>query len=166
MGIHLICNAVFWLLNDPPHTDGVSDTLLARYFLTGKHLDYNKHIWLKFGSYIQTHEEHTNNMQLQTIGAVSLGPSPGNQQGEHYFMSLATGCHLICNQWTELPMPNNAIAKVNQLGHQQNMPKTLSHSLSGCGSNYQMPKKTWVMIMILTMIWMMTMMNLMMMLLT
>jgi hypothetical protein len=71
MVIHLICNAMFWL-NALSHTDGMSDTVLAQYFLTGKLLDYNEHICLKFGSYVQTHKEYTNDMQLCSIGAMYL----------------------------------------------------------------------------------------------
>jgi hypothetical protein len=124
MVIRLICNSVFWL-NAFPHADGVSETLSSRYLLTGKHLDYNKHVRLEFGSYVQTHEEHSNDMRPRTIGGICLGPS-GNEQGGHYFMSLATGRRLLRDRWTELPMPKDAIAKVNQLGRQQNMPKTLT----------------------------------------
>lgn len=59
--IQLIANAVFWL-NAFPCNNGVSDTLSPRYLLTGKHLDYCKHACLEFGSYVQTHETHNNDM--------------------------------------------------------------------------------------------------------
>jgi hypothetical protein len=64
-------------------------------------------------------------MEARTVGAICLGPT-GNEQGGHYFMSLGTGQRLTQNGWTELPMPNNAIARVNELGRQQGMPKTLN----------------------------------------
>jgi len=41
-------------------------------------------------------------------------------------MSLATGHKLSCNRWTELPMPCDAISRVNALGLKQSMPKTLT----------------------------------------
>jgi hypothetical protein len=41
-------------------------------------------------------------------------------------MSLATGRRIIHDQWTDLPMPKDAVTRVNQLGHQQKMPKTLT----------------------------------------
>jgi hypothetical protein len=85
MVIRLICNAVFWF-NALPHADCMSDTLSACYLLTSKHLDYNKHVHLEFGSYVQTHEEHSNDMvPPYTIGAICLGPS-GNEQGGHYLL--------------------------------------------------------------------------------
>jgi hypothetical protein len=124
MLIRMVANAVFWL-NAFPHADGVSESLSPRYLLTGKHLDYNKHVRLEFGAYVQTHEDHTNDMQPRTIGAICLGPS-GNEQGGHYFMSLMTGKRLLRDRWTELPMPRDAIVRVGNLGRQQNMPKTLT----------------------------------------
>ena len=123
MLICLVANAVFWL-NAFPHEDSVSDSLPPCYLLTGKHLDYHKHVRLEFGAYVQTHKEHTNDMMLRTIGAICLGPS-GNEQGGHYFLSLMTSRHLLHDQWTELPMPHDAIACVGDLGHMQGMPKSL-----------------------------------------
>ena len=120
----LIGNAVFWL-NAFPHPDGVSDTLSPRYLLTGKHLDYNKHVRLEFGAYAQTHEEHSNDMQRRTIGAICLGPS-GNEQGGHYFMSLMTGQRLHRDRWTALPMPQDVIDRVSNMGRRQHMPKSLT----------------------------------------
>ena len=64
-------------------------------------------------------------MMPQTIGAICLGPS-GNEQGGHYFMSLMTGHQLHCDQWTELPMPHDAVTHVGHLGHAQDMPKSLT----------------------------------------
>jgi len=54
-----------------------------------------------------------------------MGPI-GNEQGGHCFMSLATGWELSRNQWMELPMPCDAISRVNALGLKQSMPKTLT----------------------------------------
>jgi hypothetical protein len=88
-------------------------------------LDYNKHVRLEFGVYVQTHEEHTNDIQPWTIGAICLGPS-GNEQGGHFFMSLVTGKRLLRDHWTALPMPHDAIVTVGTMGRQQGMPKTLT----------------------------------------
>jgi hypothetical protein len=43
MLICLVANAVVWL-NTFPHADGASNTLLPRYLLPGKHLDY-RFLW-------------------------------------------------------------------------------------------------------------------------
>jgi hypothetical protein len=55
-----------------PHDDGVSDSMSPRYIFTGHRIDYNKHVHLEFGSYVQTHEEHSNDMRPRTIGATCL----------------------------------------------------------------------------------------------
>ena len=93
--------------------------------MTGKQLDYNKHLRAEFGEYAQTHEEHDSDMYERTVGAICLGPT-GNQQGGHYFMSLATGEHLIRSRWTPLPMPREAQTRVNNFGRKPKMPKSLT----------------------------------------
>jgi hypothetical protein len=72
-------------------------------------------VHLEFGSYVQTHEEHSNDMRPRTFGAICLGPT-GNEQGGHYFMSLMTRRRLYREAWTELPMSQEAIKRVNALG--------------------------------------------------
>ena len=84
-----VANAVFGM-NAFLQADSTLDTLLPCYLLTSEHLDYWKHVCLEFGGYIQTHEEHTNDLTPQTISAICLSPL-GNEQGGHYFMSLMTG---------------------------------------------------------------------------
>jgi hypothetical protein len=53
-------------------------------------------------------------MQSRTLGAIALRPTE-NHQGGHYFMSLTTGRRLTRNRWTELPMPQDGIERVNTL---------------------------------------------------
>jgi hypothetical protein len=111
--IRLVSNAVFWL-NAFPHRDGASSTLSPRYLLTGKHLDYVKHVRAEFSAYVQTHEEHSNNMNARILSAICLGPS-GNEQGGHWFLSLSTGKRIHHHKWTDLPSPDDAINRVNTL---------------------------------------------------
>ena len=124
MLIHLIKNAIFWL-NTLPARDGVSSMQSPRYLMTGQELDYNNHVRLEFGEYVQTHKEHTNNMDKRTMGAICLGPT-GNQQRSHWFLSLATGAQVSRRKWTQLPMPQEVIHRINELGKQQRMPLTLT----------------------------------------
>ncbi|KAG7353502.1 hypothetical protein IV203_002857 [Nitzschia inconspicua] len=97
------------------------------YLLVGNELTYNKHVRLEFGSYVQTHEAHTNEMRQRTLGAICLGPT-GNSQGGHYFMSLTSGERIIRHKWTSLPMPAEAIARVSHIGRRQGMPSSLTFS--------------------------------------
>lgn len=92
MVIRMVSNALFWI-NAFPHKDGVSSNLSPSFILTGKQLDFAKHVRAEFGAYVQTHEEHTNDINARTLGAICLGPS-GNEQGGNFFMSLATGKHI------------------------------------------------------------------------
>ncbi|KAG7373144.1 hypothetical protein IV203_033868 [Nitzschia inconspicua] len=122
----LVANAVLWW-NALPAPDSVSDVHSPRYLLVGTELNYDKHVRLEFGSYVQTHEAHTNDMRQRTLGAICLGPT-GNSQGGHYFMSLTSGDRIVRHRWTCLPMPDEAIARVSQIGRRQGMPSTLTFS--------------------------------------
>ena len=80
----------------------------------GTTIDYNNHCKVKYGTYVQTHEQHDNAMVPRTIGAIALRPT-GNAQGGHYFFSLTTGKRINRNQWTVLPMPADVVQRVNRL---------------------------------------------------
>ena len=124
MVVHLVHNTIFWL-NAFPVDNGWSSKYSPCYIMTGKHLDYNKHVRAEFGEYVQTHEEHDSDMHERTVGAICLGPN-GNHQGGHYFMSLVTGLRLVRSRWTPLPLPREAQSRVESFGRKQNMPKTLT----------------------------------------
>ena len=79
----------YWLNNFPPK-DGVSRSISPSTLVTGHNIDYNKHIKLEFGEYVQTHEEHGNTMKTRTTGAIACRPS-GNTQDGQLFYSLITG---------------------------------------------------------------------------
>ena len=81
----------FFLLNAFPHVDGISQTMSPKEIIMGFKVIFLQHCKLEFGGYVQTHEEHTNDMKLRMIGALSLW-STCNNQGGYYFYSLTTGC--------------------------------------------------------------------------
>jgi hypothetical protein len=124
--IHLVKNAVFWL-NAFPGNDGITRKYSPRYIMTGQHLSAKKHAVIEFGAYVQTHEQHTNNMDQRSMGCICLGPT-GNQQGAHWFMSLSSGERVVRYRWTELPIPKEAIDRVSAIGRQQRMPSTLTYA--------------------------------------
>ena len=64
-------------------------------------------------------------MVARTVGAICLGPT-GNEQGTHYFYSLATGRIIRRSKFTELPIPAEVIARVSDIGRTQGMPPTLT----------------------------------------
>ena len=59
------------------------------------------------------------------VGAICLGPS-GNMQGSFDFLNLRTGTRIHRRRWTPLPMPQDVIDRVNQLGSGDGMPKLLT----------------------------------------
>lgn len=79
-----------------------------------------KHYKLPFGSYCQVHKvtNPRNSLAARTQGAISLGSS-GNMQGAQRFLSIKTGEVIIRYSWTEVPMPDEVIDRVNHLGKDQ-----------------------------------------------
>ena len=78
--IHLLKNCTLWL-NAFPAMNGVSSVHSPHFLLTGQELSFDKHAVLEFGSYVQTHEEHSNGMEPRTMGAICLGPTGNAQRG-------------------------------------------------------------------------------------
>ena len=116
-------SAVFWL-NSFPHANGMSHTISPREVVTGLQIDHNKHCKYEFGEYVHTHEEHTNGMELRTVGALALFPT-GNCQGGVYFLSLLTGRVLNRTCATKLPMPDDVIDCVHHMARQQRANRSL-----------------------------------------
>ena len=85
-----------FLLNAFPHVNGISQMMSPKEINTGLKVNFLQHCKLEFGDYVQTHEEHTNDMKLCMIGALTLRPT-GDNQGGYYFYSLTTG-HVIVRQ--------------------------------------------------------------------
>ncbi|VEU38525.1 unnamed protein product [Pseudo-nitzschia multistriata] len=112
--IELVASQVFWW-NCLPKPTGVSATMSPRTIITGLTVDYSKHMKLQFGEYVQTHEETDNNTgRPRTIGALALRPT-GNVQGGHWFYSLRTGRVINRSRYTQLPMPEEVIERVEHL---------------------------------------------------
>jgi hypothetical protein len=120
----LVTSCMFWLNMFPPH-DGISSTLSPHALMAGFTMDYNRHCWLEFRTYVQTHKEHDNLMESQTTRDIALCPT-SNRQGGYYFMSLMTGRHLIRHHWSSLPMPKDVIDCINALGHRSLAAQDLS----------------------------------------
>lgn len=111
--IHLVKNCVFWL-NALVKNNNASRLHSPRYIMTSRQISCDKYALLEFGEYVQTHEKYDNSMTEQTMGCINLGPT-GNAEGSHYFMSLASGKHVVRSRWTAMPMPIEVIHRVNEL---------------------------------------------------
>jgi hypothetical protein len=102
------------LLNYFPPKNSISDTISPITLLTGSTLNYKKDFCLPFGAYCQVHEDAAprNSMIARTKAAISLGPTQ-NLQGGHYFMALDT-CRVITRySWTQIPLPQLVLDKVD-----------------------------------------------------
>ena len=110
-------------LNGFPKEDGVSEHMSPHSIVTGRaRMDYNK-IPLEFGSYIQLLDRSVNTIRSRTIGAIALNPI-GDENGTYRFMSLKT-CQVMTKGpgcWTEVPITNIAIARVEALAKQEGQP--------------------------------------------
>ena len=107
-------------INGFPLKTGISMTMSAQNLLEGKpNLDYNT-LSLSIGACVQLYEGTMNTTKHRSVGAIALNPS--NERGRHYFMSLRTCKKLHRYIWTELPIMNEVIEQVEQLGEQDDEP--------------------------------------------
>ena len=110
-------------LNLFPPPDGVYPTMSPATIIDGTPLPDFNHLQLEFGAYVQVFDDSspTNTPRSRSVGAIALGPT-GNASGAYFFMSLASGARLSRSQWTELPIPDTAIARVEALALRDGMP--------------------------------------------
>ena len=110
-------------LNGFPKEDGVSEHMSPHSIVTGwPRMDYNK-IQLEFGSYVQLLDRSVNTIRSRTIGTIAFNPT-GNENGAYHFMSLKT-VQVITKgpgSWTEVPVTDIAIARVEALAKQEGQP--------------------------------------------
>jgi Reverse transcriptase (RNA-dependent DNA polymerase)/Zinc knuckle len=122
MIVHMVSDTVR-CLNQFPWKHGISETLSPSAIVVGyANPDFNN-MRIEFGTYAQVFEEQqiTNTPRARTLGAIALNPT-GNAQGDYFFMSLATGNKISRHNWTELPITDTAIARVEALGFQDEQP--------------------------------------------
>ena len=91
--------------------------------VTGKPVPGFNNMRIKFGSYAQVFEDNqpTNTNKSWTLGTITL-TATGNANGDHYFISLATGACISRHEWTEMPITNTAIAQVEAIAASEEQP--------------------------------------------
>jgi hypothetical protein len=84
--------------------------------------DYNN-MRIEFGAYAQVFEDNdpTNTNKSRSVGSIAL-TATGNDSGDYYFMSLATGARISRHNWTELPITDTAIARVEAIAANKGQP--------------------------------------------
>ena len=125
MLVHLLHHVVMWL-NNFPTKNGVSDRFSPREIILRHKLNYKKHCRAPFGSYCEVHEDNspTNSTKSRGIPAICLGPT-GNLQGTYSFLNLATGLVIKRRRFTELPVPDSVIKRVETLAEKSNVSSNL-----------------------------------------
>ena len=110
-------------LNRFPWKNGVSQDMSPHSIVTGKPTpDYNN-MRIEFGAYAQVFEDNdpTNTNKSRSVGAIAL-TATGNDSGDYFFLSLATGARISRHKWTELPITDTAIARVEALAANEGQP--------------------------------------------
>ena len=117
-------------LNLFPWPAGISSTLSPSSIVTGEARPDYTTMKIEFGAYAQLFDDVTpsNTPHTRSFGAIALGPT-GNAQGAYHFLSLASGARVSCHRWTELPITDSAIARVEALALHQGQPLLQLHNL-------------------------------------
>jgi len=115
--IGLIQYVVFWLNCIPKSGQEHSPRDLV---FGEQKINYETTCRLPFGAYAQVHDDLdvTNTMQSRTTGAISLGAT-GNVQGTYRFFNLHTGEVIVRRKWTELPIPHEAIVRLQDFTYDE-----------------------------------------------
>jgi hypothetical protein len=64
--VQMVSTCNFWLNSYPPKDGASQSSINPRDLISGRKLDYNKHIRAEFGEYVQVHD---NTMKTRTTGA-------------------------------------------------------------------------------------------------
>ena len=124
MVYHLVETAIYWL-NSFPSKGGASETVSPAGLVVGRNSpDYNNK-YLPFGSYAWVQSRTTNTMKARKIPCISLGPT--NEWGGHNFMSLYTGKRIHAYDWTELPVDDDVIERVEELAINEKQPDIINN---------------------------------------
>jgi hypothetical protein len=112
MRVAMIQYIIFWLNNIPKDDQDRSpkEMIMGEQVLDTKLLSR-----LPFGAYVQVHNDNdsTNTMTQRTTGAINSGPN--NMNGSYRFLSLDLGEIIVRRKWTELPLPNDVTARLEDM---------------------------------------------------
>ena len=84
--------------------------------------------YVSFGAYCLVFAGTSNTQASRAIPAIALRPS--NLAGAFYFMSILSGKRLHAYQWKELPITQDVIDRVHELGTQEHQPSEINFEWS------------------------------------
>ena len=96
-----------------PSKNGIASDLSPAAIILGSLNPYYNKLKITFVSYAQVYIGTTNSTKQITVEAIAIGPS--NERGGYNFMSLDTGKQYHAFIWTELPIKDQVISRVNDL---------------------------------------------------
>lgn len=106
-------------LNNFAPKDYISDTISPAGMILGRDkVDFNN-LKLDFGQYCEIHDGTDNTQKPHIIRAIALRPK--DNSGSYYFMSLETGKRVHSNNWVELSITDNVIARAKALAAHDGM---------------------------------------------
>ena len=119
---HLVKDCT-WKINLFPVKGGVSSYYGPWTLITKKDVDYELHLKIPFGAYVQAYQENnpTNTNAPRTIDGIYLGPEINNVQGGHKVMNLVTGKLIHPMKVYPLPVTNFVINAVEAMAKEQKM---------------------------------------------
>ena len=119
MCVSLVSGVTKWI-NVFPTNSNIIQSMSANAVVEGKSKPDFSYLRINFGTYAMVYLETTNNMKHRSIPAIVLNPS--NDHGGHYFMSLFTGKQVNSKPWTEIPMTEEVIERVEDLAKKDGQP--------------------------------------------
>ena len=109
-----------WLNAFPSKGSKLSSTISPATIVEGRRKPDFSYKRISFGSYAVAYKGTKNNMTGRGIPAIALRES--NDAGGYYFMSLETGERLHCHIWTEEPIDDYIINRVDELDVAEDQP--------------------------------------------
>ncbi len=124
--IELMHFCIMWM-NSFPVKLGISDKWSPREIVLRHKLDAKLHCKVPFGAYCEVHvnPDIMNTMVPRTKWGICLGPT-GNMQRSYKFWSLSTGKKVTRRKFTEMPMTDSVIRRIDSLGKKEQCKNGLS----------------------------------------
>ena len=118
--IEYLCMVSTSQLNYFPVKGGVSEHFSPRTIMGQRNLDYNKHLQIPFGAYVQAYYEHLKKSSLtsRTRDGIYLRPT-NTVQGGHEVLDLSTKRVITCGRVKVVPMTDLVIKTVEEWGKSQ-----------------------------------------------
>ena len=113
--IHHLAMNIMKNLSLFPSKGGASAQHTPHMILSQRNSDYNKHLHVEFGAYVQASQgnDPKNTIHLRTLDGIYLCPAP-NLQGVYQIMDLRTGQSIKIPKEVDIPITDVVINSVEK----------------------------------------------------